>query len=299
MKSTARLVRNEHQKLFIKKFDSICGRHNRWSVWADFVTLTAIEFSNAVDKSHAEERGKMYRNISGKYNEKELRVMADMLMDVVNGMEENPDQDFLGELYMCLELGNDHAGQFFTPYDVCKAMTKIATPDIKCEVSKRGWMAANDPACGAGATLVAFANECREQGVNFQTSVLFVAQDIDYTAGLMCYIQLSLMGCAGYICIANTLTSPCTSYDGRGLLPRDNGQIWYTPMYCHEIWHWRRVWARMDLLFKDRPLVEPHRALPEVEQVNTCLVEEKPPKPVATPLETKLSETKHGQLSFF
>ena len=29
--------------------------------------------------------------------------------------------------------------------------------------------------------------------------MLFVAQDIDLTVGLMCYIQLSFLGCAGYV----------------------------------------------------------------------------------------------------
>src|SRR5699024_11833427 len=68
-----------------------------------------------------------------------------------------------------------------------------------------------DPACGAGALLVAFANECLRQKVNYQTSVLFVAQDIDFTVGLMCYIQLSLLGCAGYVVIGDTLVRPSTA----------------------------------------------------------------------------------------
>ena len=38
-----------------------------------------------------------------------------MLQEVVIGMDFNQDQDFLGELYMALELGNDHAGQFSRP----------------------------------------------------------------------------------------------------------------------------------------------------------------------------------------
>ncbi len=39
---------------------------------------------------------------------------------VVEALERNPEQDFLGELYMELELGNHWKGQFFTPYCVCK-----------------------------------------------------------------------------------------------------------------------------------------------------------------------------------
>ena len=38
-----------------------------------------------------------------------------MLAEVVADLEHNPDQDFLGELFMALDLGNEWAGQFFTP----------------------------------------------------------------------------------------------------------------------------------------------------------------------------------------
>ena len=51
----------------------------------------------------------------------------------------------------------------------------------------------NDSACGAGAMLIAFANAAKQYGINYQKQVLFVAQDIDHTAAMMCYIQLSLL----------------------------------------------------------------------------------------------------------
>ena len=48
---------------------------------------------------------------------------------VVEALERNPDQDFLGRLYMSLELGNHWKGQFFTPYDVCRCMAEITIQD--------------------------------------------------------------------------------------------------------------------------------------------------------------------------
>lgn len=95
--------------------DSLTGKHSRWEIWEDFVTLTAIEISNSTDKVNAPERTKMYQTIVSKYSAKEREGMAEMLGEVIMGMEQNPDQDFLGSLYMMCELGNDHAGQFFTP----------------------------------------------------------------------------------------------------------------------------------------------------------------------------------------
>ena len=50
-KATAvRNIRDDHQKAFLKIFNSLCGRFNRWQVWQDFVMVTAIEISNATDR---------------------------------------------------------------------------------------------------------------------------------------------------------------------------------------------------------------------------------------------------------
>ena len=200
-------------------------------------------------------------------------------------MERDPEQDFLGELFMALGLGNEWKGQFFTPYDICRAMSAITYgPDMAARIEKQGWISVSDPACGAGALLIAFANECRRQHINYQTSVLFVAQDIDFLAGCMCYIQLSLLGCPGYVVIDDSIVRPTTSYDAHGLLPKDGPQVWYTPMYFRDVWHYRRIGAQMDLLFRNA-----------AEQVPAD-----PPAPAAPPEQSQpLAETKTGQLTLF
>ena len=169
----------------------------------------------------------------------------------VETMDANPDQDCLGELYMGLELGNQKNGQFFTPYHVCQMMARMSNDDLKGKIEAQGWVSVNDCACGAGATLIAFANECMLRDINYQTSVLFVAQDIDLVTGCMCYIQLSLLGCPGYVVIGNTLTDPGLSLDGRGLIPVHGENIWYTPFYFTDIWHHRRQWWRISTLFQN------------------------------------------------
>lgn len=176
-------------------------------------------------------------------------IFSKCLREVVKALEKDPEQDFLGELFMSLDLGDSWKGQFFTPYTVCRMMAAI-TYDNVLEKKDKGqkWVSVNDPACGAGALLLAFANECHSKGVNDQTKVLYVAQDIDRLAGCMCYIQLSLMGCPGYVVIGNTILHPTTSIDGRGLIPVDQGNVWYTPMYFSDIWQWRVLCAKMNLL---------------------------------------------------
>jgi len=217
--------------------------------------MTAISISNTVDCSHAKAREDMYFSLAKKYNQKELNIFADMFSLIIQSLDQNPDQDFLGELFMSLGLSNESGGQFFTPYNVCSMIAKINMPS-KAEIDAKGWISVNDPACGAGALLVAYANECRLQNINYQTSVLFVAQDIDLIAGCMCYIQLSLLGCPGHVVIANTLTDPCTCYDENGLVPVPNENIWYTPFYFRDVWHNRRLFWQISTLFGTQTVEE-------------------------------------------
>lgn len=319
----AKVVRgvDSYKKEFLSIFNSLCGRHGRWEVWSDSIQLTAIDISNVTDKANAPKRAADARNIAKKYSEDEIKRMAEMLMQMVYAIDGNPDQDFLGELYMTCELGNDHAGQFFTPYSVCQAMSEISFDPARFE--DIGFVSVNDCACGAGALLVSFANVCKRHDINYQQKVMFVAQDIDYTVGLMCYIQLSLMGCAGYVVIGDTLINPCTAYDKKGLLPAgDPERIWFTPLFSDGIWYGRRLAAQMDLLISGSSRKSPENVnsftekpekvadSPAKDTKKPCPFTEptKAAAPVSTPVSTKkvetwkpaeLNETKNGQLTFF
>lgn len=128
-------------------------------------------------------------------------------------LEKNPEQDFLGAMFMELNLGNLHSGQVFTPHDSC---------------------------CGSGTLLISSANTIKAQlckeGMNYQNHLFVVAQDIDQTVAQMCYIQLSLLGIAGFVKVGNSLTNP--------VMPGDsNENYWFTPMYFSNIWHTRRMIA--------------------------------------------------------
>lgn len=124
-KNKTRHLGEERQKNFARIFNEACRRNNRHSVWADFVVMAAISISNIVDKSNAAAREKTYLSLAAKYNEQELECFGEMLAEIVLGIEECQDQDFLGELYMTLNLGNDRNGQFFTPYSVCRMMAAM------------------------------------------------------------------------------------------------------------------------------------------------------------------------------
>lgn len=128
----------------------------------------------------------------------------------------------------------------FTPYHVCKLMAEVTMDNTVQKVEQDGYISINDPCCGAGATLIAAIHAARKQlektNLNYQNHLLVVAQDIDETVALMCYIQLSLLGVAGYVKVGNSLTEPMTDND-------DKENYWFTPMYFSNVWVLRRIFG--------------------------------------------------------
>lgn len=237
------------EKEFLDVFRTLCRSRSSWQVWADLMSVFACTLSNAVDRSgkhygpREREYGECIRRLGG------VEVPAKLFAVIVEALERNPEQDFLGKMYMNLELGNHWKGQFFTPYNICKLMSEMTIRNASAEIDRRGYVSICDPACGAGATLIAAANTLHRQRGDFQHHVLFVGQDIDRVAAQMCYIQLSFLGCAGYICVGNTLTNPQT---GHVLFPeeKEGQEIWYMPMFMSQIWDGRRRVHMMDMLLR-------------------------------------------------
>lgn len=230
------------KKQFLKTFNQLTYRHRSWDVWRDFIIMFACSLSNPVDKFHYEEREKRYLKIIKKYNKREQEQFPELAAYVVMALEENPEQDFLGSIFMELNLGDKSNSQFFTPYHVCELMAKVTEEDVAAVVKEKGYITINDFCCGAGATLIAAINEARKQlekvNLNFQNHVLVVAQDIDEIVALMCYIQLSLLGVAAYIKVGNSLTEPMST--------DDNGEnYWFTVMYFSDVWAMRRLFHKI------------------------------------------------------
>lgn len=158
----ARPVRfhREAQSRFSNLFTGLCQRKSSCEVWADFVSMAAISISNVVDregKTHDDREKQYLRTIQG-YNQTEQQVFPKLFALLAEALEDEPDQDFLGEMFMGLNLGNHWKGQFFTPYNVCRMMAEMQADGIEERVQRQGWISVNDPCCGAGALLIAFRN---------------------------------------------------------------------------------------------------------------------------------------------
>lgn len=228
------------EKEFLDLFQKLCYSRNAWQVWADLMSVMACSISNAVDliPEHYEAREKEYESCIKRLGS--VEIASQIFGIVVMALENNPNQDFLGKMYMNLNLGNHWKGQFFTPYNVCRMMAEMTVGNSEAEIEEKGWISICDPCVGGGAMLIAAANVYRRKNVNYQNHVLFAGQDVDRVVAMMAYIQLSLLGCAGYITVGDSLIHPMT---GPPLFPQENEaqELWYMPFFHTEVWTIRRM----------------------------------------------------------
>jgi len=293
--------RKESHTEFYKVFSGMCQTRSSWEVWADFVAMTALTIANAFDRegqTHDDREQEYIRTIK-RYSKNEQEGFPKLFALTVEALEAEPDQDFLGEMFMALDLGNHWKGQFFTPYNVCRMMSEITITDLEAHIEKKSWVGIQDPCCGAGALLIAARNTMVRQKRG-PREALYVAQDVDRTAALMCYIQLSLLGRAGYVVVADSLLNPVVGPGGNPLLisPMPGQEIWLMPALYDEVWAARIQWERTRLALESLGIMksplEPGQQ-PEPEPTPALLESTQAPKP--DPIQ--LNKGAGGQLTLF
>ncbi len=232
----------EWEKKFIDIFNRLCSRHQSWQIWQDFIDISSCAIANSVDRRTDvwKAREDSYMETVKKYSKEEMDLISELLSITTLALEENPAQDFLGKLYMQFHLENKWHGQFFTPWHIAELMAKMVVgDDLKEKIVSGGYFSVYDPCCGAGCLLIAFANICKDDlNINYQKDILFVGQDVDPVVAKMCYIQISLLGCPGYVVIGNSLTEPIIGTDTNPIVT-NNTDIWYTPLWFMGFWAFR------------------------------------------------------------
>jgi len=231
-----------HQVEFIKLLRSLSHRHAAHRVFSDFCECAAIAISNAVDLAQRETREARYLDIIGAYKHDEVHSLAKMLALVTESLERG-FHDCLGELFMALELSNHWVGQFFTPYPVASMMAQMNCANAPDLIAEHGFVRACEPACGAGAMVIALAETFKNQHINYQQKLHVVATDIDATAAHMTYIQLSLYHVPAVVHIGNTLANTVR-------------ETFYTPAHVMGAWS-RKLQQRADAQMNiDAPLAQ-------------------------------------------
>ena len=234
---------SEYHKNFCGEFMKLLNARSSWEVWSDWVEVAALTISVPFEfrSRIRENRIERFNDVMNHYTNDEIKIFDTMFNIMVNALEDNPEQDFLGTLFEELELSNHWKGQFFTPYEVSYLMAHINLLDVGERLKKTRWVDILDPCCGAGVFFIAARNYLMKNGFT-SNDMLYVGQDIDRTAALMGYIQISLLGCAGYIVVGNSLSDPVLYLTPDKLVPAESNKydIWFTPTYRSSVWEYRR-----------------------------------------------------------
>lgn len=145
------------------------------------------------------------KHAKARYSDAEFSELAGLFAIVVEALSQKP-YDFLGSVFMQLELGDGYKGQYFTPSHVADLMAKVTLQNCHDILAQKGFITISEPTCGSGVMVIGCVNTLIEMGFNPQQCLWAHCQDIDFTAAMMCYIQLSLLHIPARITIGNTLT---------------------------------------------------------------------------------------------
>lgn len=222
-----------HRQNIVKLFRSLGYRHDAYRLFADFCELAALSLANAVDLAQREGREARYLEIVKGYTREEMELFPRVLAEVTLGLEQGAT-DLLGAVFHDLELHNKYQGQFFTPFEVCRMMASMtigSEAKLRQLIEQRGYVTACEPACGAGAMVIALAEGMRELGINYQRHLHVTAVDVDRKAAHMAYIQFSLLHIPAVVVVGNSLTL-------------EEREHWYTPAHVLGGWTGRLQRAR-------------------------------------------------------
>lgn len=234
-------------KPIVKLLTANTGAHRMYEVFDDFTTMFAIAHRQVVDKQKWQDREDEYLRLAGKYDRPQLDRFAEAWAHVVTVMDTEPT-DVLGRLYMELEISDASMGQFYTPYDVACLIADMNRDQLLEALESREWVSVYEPACGAGAFLVAITQTLHREGVNFQQRIHVTADDLSRTAVHMCYLHMTLLHVPAVIVRRNTLTM-------------ETFDTWVTP--AHVLGGWDRKLRRQDAVDQTRALL----AAPPVDPV--------------------------------
>ena len=130
---------------------------------------------------------------------------------VAEEMEKGNAFDIFGQLYEQMFLLKSKAsanGQFFTPDSLCKLMADITDADVEENVSDRGLVRVNDPACGSARTLLAHFMAKTRKDHSLAGKYFYEAADIDLPTCKMAACNMMIHGMQGRVVCQDQLLLP-------------------------------------------------------------------------------------------
>ena len=195
-----------YEEEIVKTIISLSGNRSPYDVFCDWIKCLALSISNTTELFHNaiwQIREQEYLKTIRSY-EKDAMKFVEMKDLLVMALDEDMT-DILGKVYMDSGCGNKNTGQFFTPFHISLMTTQMA---LSKNVSSDHPAIINEPSCGSGGMIIAAAKILKFRGVDPGRAMRVTAQDLDWKAVYMTYIQLSLLGINAVVIQGDTLKEP-------------------------------------------------------------------------------------------
>ncbi|WP_338090087.1 N-6 DNA methylase [Photorhabdus heterorhabditis] len=164
---------------------------HRYRVFGDFVPCAAISLHNAFCTDSELEQ--QYLQIIKHHEPEDVTWLSQLLVHVIKVLERE-SHDFLGGIFMEMNLGSKHLKQFFTPWHISRVMANMQLSDIRQFLAKHPFFTLYEPACSTGCMVIVMAEELKASGYVPVRHMWVSCVDIDVVAASMAYILL----CWGY-----------------------------------------------------------------------------------------------------
>lgn len=209
----------------MKVIDKAAYRVDKHKLISDTLECGAIAISNNIGLYKDNNREERYKQIMNSYKSQERELITEifgmifvLLTSVV--YDDGVFDDYLGELFMRCNQGNNKTGQFFTPYHVSKMMAKMTI--TKKDIEHGKILTISDCCCGGGGLLIAALDVLKnDYNINYARDCFIEAGDIDARCIHMTYLQLSLAGVPAII-------------KHQDALSRTLWNVWKTPAYIFQ-----------------------------------------------------------------
>ena len=169
--------------------------------WIEVYALSIANFCELEGTLVFEKREQQYLSTIRKYQEQEILGFTELGGMLALALEEDMS-DVLGTVYMGLETSSKVTGQFFTPDNISRLVSKMMDENV---VSTEEVITLYEPTCGSSGMIIAYARALRDKDINYQRLLDIKASDIDFACVYMSYIQLSLLGIKAVIARQDSL----------------------------------------------------------------------------------------------
>ncbi len=174
--------------------------HDARSVFDDFVCFAACALAAGTREAE-------YLEAAKRWEKPEMELFAEAFGALVAEMESRPFEDLLGTYYLDCAVshkGQRWNGEFHTPKCITDLMARMLVTPV--DLPAEGPITVCEPACGAGAMILSFAQACPPE---VRRRLRVTAIDVSRTACHMAFVNTTLWGIQTRVIHGNALSMEC------------------------------------------------------------------------------------------